>query len=145
MQLCSSAFWRVGRRTPAVLVAPRLVQKHGADWARLDGEMSAVLGLPSLTDLTELDTVRSIRGRSRALTAGTRSGRVAVFVDKPTEDVDSFDPSNLGEARRRRLTVGGRHADLEAVMWSGGVVMPDVGRQDALEMATVPDQHPVQA
>jgi len=69
---------------------------------------------------------------------------VAVFVDKSAKDVDSFDSQNLG-ARRRRLTVGGRHAEVEGAVWSGGVVVPDVGHQDSLEMAPVPDQHPVQA
>jgi hypothetical protein len=52
---------------------------------------------------------------------------VAVFVDKSTEDVDSFDSPNRDETRWRRLTVGGRHAEVEAAVWSGGVVVPDVG------------------
>lgn len=48
--------------------------------------------------------------------AGAQSGRVVVLVDKSAKDVDSFDPPNLLEAGRRRLTVGGGHAEVEAAV-----------------------------
>ena len=73
------------------------------------------------------------------------SGRVAVLVDKSTEDVDALDPVNLRRARRGRLTVRGGHAQADAPMWSGGVVMLHVHGEHLLEVPAAPDQQSVKA
>jgi hypothetical protein len=76
---------------------------------------------------------------------GVRSGRVAVLVDKSTQDVDAVDPPNLGQAGRCRLTVGGGYAKVNAPMGAGGVVVLHVDGEHLLQVAPVPDQQPVQA
>src|SRR4051812_6266115 len=63
------------------------------------------------------------RSRSRAVGGRALSGRMAVLVHKSAQDVDAVDPPNLGEARRLRLTVGGGHAQVDAPMGPGGVVV----------------------
>jgi hypothetical protein len=74
-----------------------------------------------------------------------RSGRVAVLVHKSTKDVDAVDPPNLGQAGRCRLTLCGGHAQINAPMGAGSVVMLHIDGQHLLEVAPVPDQQLVQA
>jgi hypothetical protein len=44
------------------------------------------------------------------------SGSVAILVDKPAEDVDAFDTSNLREAGRRWIRIGGGHTEVDAAV-----------------------------
>jgi hypothetical protein len=74
-----------------------------------------------------------------------RSGRVAVLVDKSTQDVDAVDSPNLGQARRSRLTIRGGHAQADAPVRAAGVVMLHVLGQDTLQVVPVPNQRPVHA
>ena len=66
-------------------------------------------------------------------------------MNEPTESIRAVDPERIrgsGEAESRsRLW---RH-ESQATMWTMAVVVIDVGVQDALELATAGDQHPVEA
>src|SRR4051794_2333964 len=67
------------------------------------------------------------------------SGRAAVLVDKPAEDIDPFDPSNLVQAGRRRFADHGGHAEADAGGRAAGVVVRHVLGHDLLQVTPVPD------
>jgi hypothetical protein len=76
--------------------------------------------------------------------AGASRGR-AVLVNEPTESIRAENPERSrgsGEAESRsRLW----RQESQATMRTMAVVMIDVGVQDALELATIDDQDPVEA
>jgi len=73
-----------------------------------------------------------------------RSGRAAVLVDQPAENVDAFDACARIGGRLGRSPPGDRNLEVDAAVGSGSVVVPEVGGEDALQVMTVPDQCPVQ-
>jgi hypothetical protein len=73
------------------------------------------------------------------------SGGAAVLVDQAAEHVDPFH-----SRRRASRSNDGQHAagggwlQVEGAVWPGGVVMPQVLRQDPVQLPLIPDQRPVQ-
>ena len=71
-----------------------------------------------------------------------RSGRVPVLVKETAEDVDAFDPPEVGVSLG--CGFGGRDRDVEVVaaVWAGCVVVLDVGGQDRVQAGSRPQAVP---
>jgi len=63
------------------------------------------------------------------------SGRVTVFVDQSTEDVDAFDAASRDESGSRRGWHGSWNLEVDAAVGTGGVVVLEEGRQHVVEVA----------
>jgi hypothetical protein len=69
----------------------------------------------------------------------------AVFVDQAAESVRSLDVHGLGRRARSGVRPGLGWHEPEAAVRPVAVVVVDVDSEDALELATVDDQDPVEA
>jgi hypothetical protein len=65
-------------------------------------------------------------------------------VNQPAKDVDAFNVPDNGQRGHRRHRRRLRNTKIDTAVRPGGVVVLQIGGQDAMEMLTVPDQHPVQ-
>src|SRR5438046_2587051 len=93
----------------------------------------------------EVHTVAYLTKPRRRGGGRRRSGGAAVFVDEPAEHIDPLDRPDRLHARGCVAHRCNGHVEVDAAMWTGGVVVPDVVGQHSFEVTVVPDQNPVEA